>query len=303
MSAEKLLAEVGEDVLVEELTKGLRKGRDVIVGVGDDCAVVRGDRAGWRSLLKTDCIVEGVHFTMDASPVDIGWKAMARAASDIAAMGGRPLHALVTMVLHPEATVARTKGIYRGLSKAANSFGISIVGGETSRAAVAGAATISIALSGEVESRRCLLRSGGRAGDALYVTGRLGGSSAGRHLRFRPRLEESLWLSKNFAIHAMMDLSDGLAKDLPRLACASEVGFHLESDKVPRNRGCDVAAALSEGEDYELLFAISSRRAAALEKRWKRKFPRLALTRIGALVEDVKAGSDLCGGWDHFGGV
>lgn len=303
MSAEKLLSEAGEDVLVEELTKGLLRGRDVVVGVGDDCAVLRGNRPGWRSLLKADCIVEGVHFTMEAAPVEIGWKAMARAVSDIAAMGGRPLHALVTIVLHPETTVARAKGIYRGLSKAADSFGLSIVGGETSRAAVRGAAVISIALTGEVETRRCVLRSGGRAGDALYVTGRLGGASRGKHLRFHPRLNESSWLTENFAIHAMMDLSDGLAKDLPRLARASEAGFHLEFGDIPRNRGCDLAAALSDGEDYELLFAISSRRAAALEKRWKGMFPRLALTRIGELVADVRTGGDLHGGWDHFGGA
>ncbi len=300
MSAEKLLSETGEDALVDGLTKGLGEGRDVIVGAGDDCAVLRGARPGFRSLLKTDCIVEGVHFTMDASPADIGWKAMARAVSDIAAMGGRPLHALVTLVFHPGTTVARTKGIYRGLSKAANAFGLSIVGGEISSAAVRGAAMVSVALTGEVESHRCLLRSGGRAGDALFVTGRLGGASAGRHLRIRPRLAQSAWLAKNFAIHAMMDLSDGLAKDLPRLARASGTGFYLESGRSPRNRGCELGAALGEGEDYELLFAISSRRAADLEKRWKRKFPRLALTRIGLLVEDVRAGGELRGGWDHF---
>ncbi len=297
-----LLSEIGEDALVDELTKGLEKGRNVIVGVGDDCAVLRGDRPGWRSLLKTDCIVEGVHFTMEASPVDIGWKAMARAVSDIAAMGGKPREALVTVVLHSGMSLRTAKGIYRGLSKAAGAFGISIVGGETSSSVIEGTTMISIALTGEVESRRCLLRSGGRAGDALYVTGRLGGASAGRHLRIQPRLEESSWLAKHFPVHAMMDLSDGLAKDLPRLARASGVGFHLVPDDVPRNRGCDLAAALGEGEDHELLFAISSRRAASLEERWKRAFPRLPLTRIGGLVEDVKAGADLDGGWDHFSG-
>ena len=215
---------------------------------------------------------------------------------------GGPLHALVTMVLHPETTLARTKGIYRGLRKAADTFGISIVGGEISSAVARDAAMISVSLTGEVETRRCVLRSGGRGGDALFVTGRLGGASKGKHLKFHPRLKESSWLTENFALRAMMDLSDGLAKDLPRFARASKVGFQLEVGDLPRNRGCDVAAALSEGEDYELLFAISPRRTTELEERWKPKFPRLALTRIGGLVEDVNVGEDLGGGWDHFGG-
>jgi thiamine-monophosphate kinase len=299
--AEKRLLDVGEDILVEELTRGLPVGEDVVVGAGDDCAVVRGSRRGWSSLLKADCIVEGVHFLKTAPPAKVGWKAMARAISDIAAMGGRPSHALVTIVVHPQTTVAWTKGVYRGLTKAARAYDVSIVGGETSRSAVRGATVISIALTGKIASRHLVLRSGGRAGDVLFVTGRLGGAAGGRHLSFCPRLEEGAWLAENFAIHAMMDLSDGLAKDLPRLARASGLGFDLDVDSIPRNRGCDMEAALSDGEDYELLFAVSARTASALERDWKSQFPRVALTPVGRLLRNVRAGENVEGGWDHFG--
>jgi thiamine-monophosphate kinase len=117
----------------------------------------------------------------------------------------------------------------------------------------------------------------------LFVTGRLGGSLRGRHLEFVPRIAESRWLTKNFRINAMMDLSDGLAADLPRLAQASRVGFEVEEAALPLNPGCTIAQAISDGEDYELLFAISPKHSRSLLSRWKKKFPKVPLTRIGKL--------------------
>lgn len=295
------LTDVGEDALVEALTRGLKPGKGVVVGVGDDCAVLRGGREGWYTLLKTDCVVEGVHYDAKAPPGRIGWKAIARSVSDVAAMGGEPRYALITLVMPGGESVARVKAMYKGMEKAAQSFGLSIVGGETSRVPGRGPAMISVAISGEVRKRRCALRSGGVAGDLLYVTGRLGGALAGRHLRFHPRLAEGRWLTEKFSIHAMMDLSDGLAKDLPRLARSSRVGFELELEAVPRSRGCDVKAALNDGEDYELLFAVSPRSAGRLEEAWASRFRDVRLTRIGRLLEDRSAGAGLKGGWDHFG--
>lgn len=296
----KKLADVGEDALVEALTARLAAGPGVIAGPGDDCAVLKSDRVGWVALLKADCIVEGVHYARAASPGSVGWKAMARSISDIAAMGGLPRHALVTLVLPANESVSRVKAIYGGLEKAARQFDVSIVGGETSRAPGRGASMISVALSGEVERGRCVLRSGGKAGDALYVTGKLGGAGAGRHLRIQPRVTEARWLTERFRLRALMDLSDGLAKDLPRLAKASRVGFDLDVEALPRHCGCDVKAALEDGEDYELLFALSSRNAPRLEREWAAAFPKLPLTRIGALVANRSAGKALQGGWDHF---
>jgi len=292
---------IGEDKLVATLLKGLPGARDVVRGPGDDCAVIgfpQGKR--WR-LLKTDCVIEGIHFRPGEDARKIGWKALARAVSDIAAMGGRPLHALVTVAISPSTELKRAVAIYAGLKKCAARYGIAIVGGETARSP--GPMFISVTLSGEVERRQCVFRSGGRPGDRLFVTGRLGGSLAGRHLIFQPRVEEALWLTRHFQLHAMMDLSDGLGADLPRLAQASGCGYLINEGSLPLNPGCKPKQALSDGEDYELLFALAPRDAARLQILWPRKYPKLPLTEIGGLTEpQAKAPkkSKSLHGYDHF---
>jgi thiamine-monophosphate kinase len=146
--------------------------------------------------------------------------------------------------------------LYRAMNKCAVLFGGAIVGGETSSLPVGAPPVISVAATGEARLSRLALRSGGRAGDALFVTGRLGGSLRGRHLTFTPRLAEARWLCSGHRVHAMMDLSDGLAMDLPRLAAASGCGFLLEREAVPRSRGATIDQAIGDGEDYELLLAL-----------------------------------------------
>jgi thiamine-monophosphate kinase len=202
------------------------------------------------------------------------------------------------------------RGLYRGLRRAAKRFEVSIVGGETSN--TPGPITISVSVIGFVERPRAASRRGGRSGDDLFVTGRLGGALKRKHLKFVPRIAESRWLTKNFSIHAMMDLSDGLGADLPRLARASNVGFDIELENLPVTRGATIDNAISEGEDYELLFAVSSRDRNRLKREWPRKFPRLPLTRIGSLnrkspVTDAKqrpgfpiANRKLPRGYVHF---
>jgi thiamine-monophosphate kinase len=294
------LAGYGEDRLVAELTRGLPLAPDVRVGAGDDCAVIGAPRAARWQLLKMDVVVEGVHFLPADDPRRVGWKALCRAVSDIAAMGGVPAHALVTLAVSGDTEVARVKGIYAGLKRAARRFGISIVGGETSRSP--GPLFLDIALTGWVERTRCVLRSGGRPGDALYVTGRLGGSRAGRHLDFTPRLAEARWLTEHFRPSAMMDLSDGLATDLPRLARASGCGFVLNEAQIPITRGSSLAQALSDGEDFELLFTLAPNRATKLEPAWRSQFPKLPLTRIGGLSPSQPStlNSQPPRGFDHF---
>jgi thiamine-monophosphate kinase len=289
----------GEDRLVAELTRGLLLGADVRVGAGDDCAVIGRPRDARWQLLKMDVVVEGIHFTRADDPRRIGWKALCRALSDIAAMGGVPAHALVTLAVSREEEVAYVKAIFAGLRRAAAKFAVSIVGGETSRSP--GPLFLDIALNGWVERSRCVLRSGGRAGDSLYVTGRLGGSRTAKHLDFTPRLAEARWLTAHFRPTAMMDLSDGLAADLPRLARASGCGFSLNDADIPRTRGATVAQAFGDGEDFELLFSIEPKHAAKLEIAWRAKFPRLALTRIGALNrQSAIANRQFKDGFDHF---
>jgi len=275
------LRELGEDRLLARLLPSLPIHKGMVTAAGDDCAVVKPPRGQNLLLLKTDCVVEKIHFKAGTDPILVGWKAMMRPLSDFAAMSGVPQFALITLIASPKQTSDWVRKIYRGLSRAATRFNVSIVGGETS--STRGPAVISVSVSGFVEKNRCVSRSGGKAGDDLFVTGRLGRANRGRHLRFVPRIEESRWLTKNFSIHAMIDLSDGPGADLPRLARASKVGFKIEMESLPLNRGANIYNAISDGEDYELLFAISRRKRKRLEKSWRKRFPKLPLTRIGRL--------------------
>lgn len=295
----------GEDRLVTALLNelpALRQCRSVVAGAGDDdCAVIRPPRPGDWQLLKTDCVIEGVHFASDTEPARVGWKALCLPLSDIAATGGIPVHALVTFALSTGASAEWARKVYAGIGRAARAFGVDVVGGET--ASTPGPSFLSVCLTGRVARNRCVTRGGGRVGDFLYVTGRMGGSlPSGRHLDFRPRLAEAQWLVSHFRVHAMMDLSDGLAADLPRLTRASGTGFIVEPGKLPLTKGCTVAQALGDGEDYELLFAVGPRDTSRLDTAWKRRFPRVRLTRIGSLAAPgTREGLGDARGYDHFG--
>src|SRR5438874_12983711 len=176
------LRRLGEDRLLQQLLPSLPIGRNVITGAGDDCALVKIPRRGGFLILKTDCVVEKIHFESKADPILIGWKAMMRPLSDFAAVSGLPEFALVTLTVSAKRTTDWVKQIYRGLKRAAARFDVSIVGGETS--STRGPATISVSIAGFSEKHRWTSRSGGKAGDDLFVTGRLGGSNRGKHLRF-----------------------------------------------------------------------------------------------------------------------
>ncbi len=299
------LAGYGEDRLVAallaRLPAGVRAGPDVIAGAGDDCAVIApAVEHGRLQLLKTDCVIEGVHYTAESPPEKVGWKALCRPLSDIAAMGGQPLCALVTLALPGTATVDYAKAVYDGLGAAAERFGVRIVGGETARSPSMG--FVSVALTGEVDPGQMATRSGGQPGDLLYVTGTLGGSYAsGKHFDFIPRLEEARWLVTHFPVSAMMDLSDGLGRDLRRLARTSKTGYTVVPAQLPCTAGCGIAEALDDGEDYELLFALPASSCEALESRWSEIWPGLKLSCIGCLsAEGQTGGIPPEAGYDHF---
>ena len=293
------LREIGEDQLLGQLLPDLPLAKAVVRGRGDDCAVVETrDRRSFL-VLKTDCVVAGVHFLATANALDVGWKAMMRPLSDFAATSAVPQFALITLIAPEQTKVEWVEKLYRGLRRAAKRFKVSIVGGETS--STAGPVAISVSIAGFVERDRYVSRSGGKAGDDLFVTGRLGGAMKQKHLQFVPRIAESRWLTKNFSIHAMMDLSDGLGADLPRLARASRVGFTVETDNLPLTPGAKIDDAISEGEDYELLFAISPRDRNRLEREWRKKFQKLPLTRLGSLSQlTTKNNQLLPRGYVHF---
>jgi thiamine-monophosphate kinase len=295
-----LLREIGEDALIQRLVGLVPRSVDLATGPGDDCAVIDHDpQAATLQLLKTDALVEHIHFLPEAPARAVGWKAAARVVSDFAAMGGQPGYFLITLALPPETPVAWVEDLYRGIGDCLAIHGGLLAGGETSSVPQGSAAVISIAATGSVRREHLVFRSTAKVGDAVFVTGQLGGSIQGKHLAFTPRLRESRWLVEKCKPTAMMDLSDGLAKDLPRLAAASGCGFQLDRPALPITSGCTPAQALADGEDYEILFTIEPNRAAGLLADWADEFPELVLSRIGSLVE-ISAGESLTGGWEHF---
>ena len=279
--------------LIQRLTRALPTNPSVVVGAGDDCAVLDAGVPDRLLLFKTDAVVEGVHFTPGTAPEKIGHKALGRCLSDIAAMAGTPNAALVTIGLPAKFSPESVEAIYAGLNALARRHQVAIVGGETTTNP--GGIFISVALLGWVPRGKGVLRSGAEAGDAIFVTGELGGSLAGRHLEFEPRLAEARWLAQHFPVHAMLDISDGLAGDLRHLLTASRVGAELMATAIPIGREARLAAkagssakpallaALTDGEDFELLFTVASRDAVPLLDAWKKQFPHLALTCIGKL--------------------
>src|SRR5439155_1949594 len=287
---------MNEFELISRLTRSLPTNKTVVVGAGDDCAVLdlgRGDRL---LLFKTDAVVEGIHFTSDAPPEKIGNKALGRALSDIAAMAGTPSAALITLALPRGFDADFVERIYAGIHALARRHDVAIVGGETTTNPER--TLIAVALLGWVPRGKAVLRSGAEVGDAIFVTGELGGSLTGKHLEFEPRLAEARWLAQHFSLHAMIDVSDGLAGDLRHILKASRVGAELLAPAIPISRearrvaevtaGGEAAtpllAAVTEGEDFELLFTVASRDAVPLLDAWRKQFAQLRLTCIGKIT-------------------
>lgn len=308
-----------ESELIAHLKPLLPTNDFVVTGAGDDCAVLELGAPDTQTLFKTDAVVEGIHFTADTEPERVGRKALARCLSDIAAMGGTPTAAVVTLGLPRGFDPERVRALYRGLNRLAAQYQVAVVGGETTTNP--GGWLVNVALLGTVPRGRARLRSGAKVGEALFVTGDLGGSLAGKHLDFEPRLAEGRWLLEFAGVSSVMDLSDGLASDLPKLLAASGVpGAELRKSAVPVSRAArehartsDLAkppfvAAVTDGEDFELLFTVQSNRAVAVLDEWKEQFPGVRLSCIGKLTE--KAGVWVRGddglrplptrGYEHF---
>ncbi|HNS32890.1 MAG TPA: thiamine-phosphate kinase [bacterium] len=279
-----------EEKIIEYVKSKIRiKNRDVLVGPGDDTAVLKYDSRRYL-LLTTDTIVENIHFRRnEATLFQIGKKAMAVNLSDIAAMGGIPLYALVSVGL-PEGSQNIIAPLLRGMEKMAVSYKFDIVGGNLSRAPFL---FIDISMAGLVEKKYLKLRSGAGKGDGIYVTGKLGGSIMGKHLDIKPRIEESREIISRFPVTSMMDISDGISSDLTRLAKASGKGFSLSLDKIPLSeeavrmsgsREEAIGHALNDGEDYELLFTVP----ASSGNKMARRVGKVSVTCIGEITEEKR---------------
>ena len=328
----------GEDKLVQRIVKALAPegGPWLPLSVGDDAALLT-PRRGYDTILTCDWFLEGTHFLPGKHPADsIGWKCLARALSDIAAMGGQPRCFLLSLAL-PGKLALKEKGrgtgwldeFLGGLQRAARRFGCVLVGGDTTRRREI---LINVTVVGEVLAGRAVLRSGAKAGDRIFVSGTLGEAELGlqklrqgarvsprndrtlrKHLYPEPRLALGQWLADRKLAGSMMDLSDGLSSDLPRLCAASAVGARIQGTQLPSpkvplsaSRRFDaLGLALNGGDDYELLFTVSANNAP----RIPHSFRGITLTEIGEVTRErrvVMAQQDgttkllLPRGWDPF---
>jgi thiamine-monophosphate kinase len=282
--------------LIEKIKTLLPSNEYVVAGAGDDCAVIKTDSPDLWLLFKTDAVVEGIHFTHDAPPEKVGHKALGRCISDIAAMGGKPTVALVTIGLPSKFSFEFVQSVYSGMGNLARKYNIAIAGGETTTSPER--IIISISLLGTVEREKCVFRTGAKAGDAIFVTGELGGSIEGKHLEFEPRINEANWLVRNFKPSAMIDISDGLATDLRHITTEQGLGAELLASAIPVSKAAKIrahlsstakpalTAALTDGEDFELLFTISPSSAVKLLDEWKKQFPDIKLSCIGKVLPD-----------------
>jgi thiamine-monophosphate kinase len=269
-----------EDAWTAHLAASLARRDDVRTGIGDDAAVVQSPGTAFDLVYTTDAVVESIHFFSGTEPRKIGRKMVGRLLSDLAAMGAEPDHILINLVCPKTTPALVLKQIYAGAEALAVQFGARVIGGDTlssSPLALHGFA------SGRLPAGSAVLRSGAQPGDAVYVTGKLGGSLAGRHLDFVPRVTEGIWLRSGGWPTAMMDVSDGLARDLRRIADRSGVGMHIIAENLPRHDGIDVLHALTDGEDYELLFTVDAAKTNSFESAWRTTFT-LSCTRIGQIT-------------------
>jgi len=305
-------------------------GSAVHVGIGDDTALFR-PKSGHETILTCDWFLEGTHFLREKhSPDSVGWKCLARGISDVAAMGGVPRCFLLSLALPESHTDRWLDAFLGGLRRASRKFDCTLAGGDsTQRREI----LINLTIVGEIRNGRAVLRSGARAGEIIYVTGRLGEAELGlrmlrsrngpvrpsnpplkKHLYPEPRLALGQWLAEKGLATSMMDLSDGLSSDLPRLCAASGVGALVESTKLPvvqlsstdrQHRLDPLQLALHGGDDYELLFTVRPRRVNMLPKT----LHGVPLTAIGRITEQrglvllKQEGRERQlhpGGWDPF---
>ncbi|MFZ5800617.1 MAG: thiamine-phosphate kinase [Candidatus Omnitrophota bacterium] len=286
------LKDLKEDGLMRQIAAQIKTDASVIAGIGDDAAVLAFTKDKYL-LFKTDCVVEGTHFKKETPAFLVGRKALARNLSDIAAMGGIPRHAVITLGISADKPVDYALGIFQGINDLAGQFKVNLVGGETSRARPT---FISIALLGEVEKKYLTLRSTAKAGDLIFTSAALGNSfKSEKHLKFIPRIEAARFLVKNFKPSAMLDISDGLIKDLKRLLYKSDKGAVLFEELILLSKGASLKSALYEGEDYELLFTLDADKAAALVRKLKaeKKFSfncigQIASRQCGLILYDRK---------------
>lgn len=281
MKRKNTITELG---LVNYLGYAFRPRNSIVYrGIGDDTAVMRISKQRYL-LITADMLIENKHFASGDALSDVGYKALACSISDIAAMGGKPFAAVVSVGLPRRMTMHKVKDFYRGVKKAADKFFVDIIGGDTN---ASDKFVVDVAMLGFVQPRRLVLRSGARAGDYIFVTGALGGSQRGRHLRFLPRVNEAQWLTSQYKLNAMIDISDGLVLDLYRIIDASKAGAVIFENLIPVHPDAkNINDALYTGEDFELLFTMGEHDSRKLLERIEKKRVGFPIACIGKIIDE-----------------
>ena len=318
---------LAERQFIAQLRRNVRfRNREIVVGIGDDCAVLHLPR-GHEALITTDFSLEGVHFRRDwQSPECIGHRCLARGLSDIAAMGGQPIAAFLSLALPQDLPRKWVDGFFAGLLRLARRHKVALAGGDTSRSP--GGVLADIVAVGSAKRRKALQRSGARVGDQVYVTGKLGESAAALELLSsgaikkrdvfpEPRISVGLWLQRKGIASAMIDISDGLSTDLSHICEESGVGASVDAELIPIHpsarrlhkterrtppSGVGLDLALHGGEDYELLFTVPK------SKHVPSRIAGVQITRIGEIMRGRKMHLIRNGqrqlllpeGWEHF---
>jgi thiamine-monophosphate kinase len=312
-----------EKLLISRIRGGAVRRRGIATGIGDDCAILQ-IPAGNQTLVTTDFSLEGVHFRREWHPPEaVGHRCLTRGLSDIAAMGGTPIAAFLSLALPPDLRQSWVDQFVKGLLKLADRFNVSLAGGDTAQSP--GGVLADIVVVGSVPKGKAILRSHARPGDSIYVTGALGGAAATlkllfsgrklrpadfpRHFHPTPRIEVGRWLLEKDLASAMIDLSDGLSTDLGHICEESGVGAEVQANAVPcaaigkPAHKVDLQFALHGGDDYELLFTAPTR------KRLPARIAGVDITRIGRITRSKQviltnpAGTEVKfrpQGWEHF---
>ena len=274
---------MNEQSLLSKVLPKLNQGSDIIVPPGDDCAAI--DVGNDKLLLiATDQVIANIHYDKNiTTPQEAAKKLVKRNISDIAAMGGLPAHAVLTI-----ASACKDEKWYLdffdGISAEANKWGISVCGGDLSSNETNNE-VCTLTITGWVEKNKICLRSNAKDGDVIFCTGKLGNSYKSKHhLTFTPRIDAARFIAGKYTSN-MMDLSDGIAVDLERMCKASDIGAKIELEKLPLRIGAQIENALSDGEDYELLFSVEKSKTKDLLESWP--FKDLELTELGRFTNSV----------------